>query len=141
MRPVPLDRICAATAALCTFSISEPPVLEGCGCSLSSLAWRIDKQCRQHPGSDGSEEEPMSSAAPSDDEFPIQDDETLSELVRTPSRTSGDLQQHADLEDDLEPVPDFQGGIVKTCGSAFLRLLVDLLLVDDGRSVVRRACR
>ena len=50
----------------------------------------------------------MSSAAPSDDEFPIQDDETLSELVRTPSRTSGDLQQHADLEDDLEPVPDFQ---------------------------------
>src|SRR5215212_2130075 len=108
MRPVPLDRICAATAALCTFSISEPPVLEGCGCSLSSLAWRIDKQCRQHPGSDGSEEEPMSSAAPSDDEFPIQDDETLSELVRTPSRTSGDLQQHADLEDDLEPVPDFE---------------------------------
>jgi len=50
----------------------------------------------------------MSSAAPSDDEFPIEDDETLSELVRTPSRTSGDLQQHADLEDDLEPVPDFQ---------------------------------
>jgi hypothetical protein len=50
----------------------------------------------------------MSSAPPSDDEFPIQDDETLSELVRTPSRTSGDLQQHADLEDDLEPVPDFE---------------------------------
>src|SRR5215213_2294046 len=53
-------------------------------------------------------EEPMSSAPPSDDEFPIQDDETLSELVRTPSRTSGDLQQHADLEDDLETVPDFE---------------------------------
>jgi hypothetical protein len=50
----------------------------------------------------------MSSAPPSDDEFPIQDDETLSELVRTPSRTSGDLQQHADLEDDLEPVADFE---------------------------------
>src|SRR5215213_9236256 len=108
MRPVPLDRICAATAALCTFSISEPPVLEGCGCSRSSLAWRMDKQGFPHPGSDGSEEEPMSSAPPSDDEFPIQDDETLSELVRTPSRTSGDLQQHADLEDDLEPVPDFE---------------------------------
>jgi hypothetical protein len=68
----------------------------------------MDKQGRPHPGSDSSEEEPMSSAPPSDDEFPIQDDETLSELVRTPSRTSGDLQQHADLEDDLEPVPDFE---------------------------------
>src|SRR5215211_5736399 len=61
----------------------------------------MDKQGRPHPGSDSSEEEPMSSAPPSDDEFPIQDDETLSELVRTPSRRSGDLQQHADLEDDL----------------------------------------
>jgi hypothetical protein len=50
----------------------------------------------------------MSSAPPSDDEFPIHDDETLTELVRTPSRTSGDLQQHADLEDDLEPVLDFE---------------------------------
>src|SRR5215212_10486814 len=68
---------------------------EGCGCSRRSLAWRMDKQGHPHPGLDGSEEEPMSSAPPSDDEFPIQDDETLSELVRTPSRTSGDLQQHA----------------------------------------------
>ncbi|HLM21276.1 MAG TPA: hypothetical protein VK390_07115 [Propionibacteriaceae bacterium] len=49
----------------------------------------------------------MSSAPPSDNELPIQDDETLSELVRTPSRTSGGLQQHADLEDDLEPVSAF----------------------------------
>src|SRR5215218_7792343 len=78
------------------------------GCSPSSLAWRMDKQGFPHPGSDGSEEEPMSSPPPSDDEFPIQDEETLSELVRTPSRTSGDLQQHADLEDDLGPVPDFE---------------------------------
>ncbi len=45
----------------------------------------------------------MSSAPTPDDEFPIQDDETLSELVRTPSRTSADLQQHADLDDDLDP--------------------------------------
>ena len=44
----------------------------------------------------------MSSAPTPDDEFPIQDDETLSELVRTPSRTSADLQQHADLDDDLD---------------------------------------
>ena len=50
----------------------------------------------------------MSSPPPSDHEFPIPDDETLSELVRTPSRTSGDLQQHVDLEDDLEPVPEFE---------------------------------
>jgi hypothetical protein len=68
----------------------------------------MDQQGHPHPVSDGSEEEPMSSAPPSDDEFPIQDDETLSELVRTPSRTSGDLQQHADLEDDLEPAADFE---------------------------------
>lgn len=46
----------------------------------------------------------MSSAPTPDDEFPIQDGETLSELVRTPSRTSADLQQHADLDDDLDPV-------------------------------------
>jgi hypothetical protein len=46
----------------------------------------------------------MSSTSTSDDEFPIQDDEIVSELVRTPSRASADLQQHVDLEDDLEPV-------------------------------------
>jgi hypothetical protein len=46
----------------------------------------------------------MSSTPTSDDEFSIEDDETVSELVRTPSRASADLQQHADLEDDLEPV-------------------------------------
>jgi len=68
----------------------------------------MDKQGHLHPGSDGSEEEPMSSSPPSEDEFPIQDEETLSELVRTPSRTSGDLQQHADLEDDLEPASDVE---------------------------------
>jgi hypothetical protein len=50
----------------------------------------------------------MSSTPTSDDEFPIPDDETVSELVRTPSRASADLQQHADLEDDLEPIPEFE---------------------------------
>jgi hypothetical protein len=45
----------------------------------------------------------MSSTPTSDDEFPIEDDETVTELVRTPSRASADLQQHVDLEDDLEP--------------------------------------
>jgi hypothetical protein len=50
----------------------------------------------------------MSSTPASDDEFSIQDDETVSELVRTPSRASADLQQHAALEDDLEPTPDFE---------------------------------
>src|SRR5829696_3476457 len=99
MRAVPLDRICAATAALCAFLDIRAVGSERFGCSPGSLAWRMDKQGHPHPGSDSSEEEPMSSAPPSDDEFPIQDDETLSELVRTPSRTSGDLQQHADLED------------------------------------------
>ena len=44
----------------------------------------------------------MSSTSTSDDEFPIQDDEAVSELVRTPIRAA------ADLEDELEPVADFE---------------------------------
>jgi hypothetical protein len=72
----------------------------------SQVALSLEKEGGPPPGSDTSEEreEPMSSTPASDDEFPIQDDETVSELVRTPSRASADLQQHADLEDDLEPV-------------------------------------
>jgi hypothetical protein len=51
----------------------------------------------------------------------MQDDETVSELVRTPSRASADLQ-HADLEDDLEPVLR-----VKEGGPTKRELLEDLL--------------
>jgi hypothetical protein len=64
----------------------------------------------------------MSSTPTSDDEFPIEDDETVSELVRTPSRASADLQQHVDLEDDLEA-----GLHVKQRGPTRREVLEDLL--------------
>ena len=57
---------------------------------------------------EGLEVSPLQTSQLPDDEFPIPDDETVSELVRTPSRASADLQQHADLEDDLEPSPEFE---------------------------------
>src|SRR5829696_5740032 len=71
-----LQRICAATAELCAFLDIRAVGSERFGCSPSSLAWRMDKQGHPHPDSGSSEQEPMSSAPPSDDEFPIQDDET-----------------------------------------------------------------
>jgi hypothetical protein len=72
----------------------------------------------------------MSSGPMSDDEFPEVDDETLSEVVRRPTRTAGDLSQVADaspgittedLARDLEAVASKQG--VPTEGE----LLADLL--------------
>ena len=68
----------------------------------SQLALRLEKEGDPPPGSDEEREEPMSSTSTSDDEFPIQDDEAVSELVRTPIRAA------ADLEDELEPVADFE---------------------------------
>jgi hypothetical protein len=72
----------------------------------------------------------MSSGPMSDDEFPEVDGETLSEVVRRPTRTAGDLSQVADaspgittedLARDLEAVASKQG--VPTEGE----LLADLL--------------
>src|SRR5215203_6837740 len=108
MRAVPCSGYVRRRQRLYAFLHIRAVGSERFGCSPSSLAWRMDSRAIHILVQDSSEEEPMSSAPPSGDEFPIQDDETLSELVRTPSRTSGDLQQHADLEDDLEPVPDFE---------------------------------
>src|SRR5687767_3697715 len=60
----------------------------------------------------------MSSGPMSDDEFPEVDDETLSEVVRRPTRTAGDLSEAADaspgittedLARDLEAVASRQG--------------------------------
>jgi hypothetical protein len=63
-------------------------------------------------------EEPMSSTPISDDEHPEVDDETLSEVVRRPTRTAGDLSEVADaspgittedLARDLEAVASRPG--------------------------------
>ena len=60
----------------------------------------------------------MSLTATSDDEFPEVDDETLSEVVRRPTRTAGDLSEVADaspgittedLARDLEAVASRPG--------------------------------
>src|SRR5215216_4238374 len=60
----------------------------------------------------------MSSTPTSDDEFPEVDDETLSEVVRRPTRTAGDLSEVADaspgittedLARDLEAVASKPG--------------------------------
>ena len=72
----------------------------------------------------------MSSDAKSDDEYPEVDDGTLSEVVRRPTRTAGDLSEVADaspgittedLARDLEAVASKRG--VQTEGE----LLADLL--------------
>ena len=39
-----------------------------------------------------------------DDELPRYDDGTLSDIVRKPTRAAADLDQYADLEDDLDAV-------------------------------------
>ena len=75
-------------------------------------------------------EEPMSLDPMSDDEHPEVDDETLSEVVRRPTRTAGDLSEVADasagittedLARDLEAVASKPGVQTET------ELLADLL--------------
>jgi hypothetical protein len=75
-------------------------------------------------------EEPMSSIPISDDEHPEVDDETLSEVVRRPTRTAGDLSEVADaspgittedLARDLEAVASKRG--VPTESELFADLL------------------
>jgi hypothetical protein len=75
-------------------------------------------------------EEPMSSTPTSDDEFPEVDDETLSEVVRRPTRTAGDLSEvpdaspgitTEDLARDLEAVASKRGVQTES------ELLADLL--------------
>ena len=80
----------------------------------------------QHPHALGSpirdRAEQHISGGVSGGKFPIQDDEAVSELVRTPSRASADLHQHADLENDLGPVLH-----VKEGGPTKRDMLEDLL--------------
>jgi hypothetical protein len=75
-------------------------------------------------------EEPMSSDPESEDEFSQVDDGTLSEVVRRPTRTAGDLSEAADaspgittddLARDLEAVASKQGVPTES------ELLADLL--------------
>jgi hypothetical protein len=75
-------------------------------------------------------EEPMSSDPGSEDDFPEVDDETLSEVVRRPTRTAGDLSEVADasagittedLARDLEAVASRPGVQTES------ELLADLL--------------
>src|SRR5215217_1999776 len=75
-----------------------------------------DGQAR--PSTPSEEREPMSEDSTSDDEQPEVDDSTLSEVVRRPTRTAGDLSEVADathgittedLARDLEAVASRQG--------------------------------
>jgi hypothetical protein len=52
------------------------------------------EQGRPHPGEE--REEPMSEESTSEDEQPDVDEGTLSEVVRRPTRTAGDLSEVAD---------------------------------------------
>jgi hypothetical protein len=70
------------------------------------------------------------SSTPTSDEFPEVDDETLSEVVRRPTRTAGDLSEVADatagittedLARDLEAVASKRGAPTES------ELLADLL--------------
>jgi hypothetical protein len=70
------------------------------------------------------------SSTPTSDEFPEVDDETLSDVVRRPTRTAGDLSEAADaspgittedLGRDLEAVASKQGVLTES------ELVADLL--------------
>jgi hypothetical protein len=76
----------------------------------------MDKQGRPTPSEE--RKEPMSEDSTSEDEQPEVDDETLSEVVRRPTRTAGDLSEVADataglttedLAYDLEAVASGSG--------------------------------
>src|SRR5687767_1378861 len=82
-----------ATAVLCAFPDTRAVGLSVSDLLLPSLAWRIDKQGRPHQPR---AREPMSEDSTSDDEQPEVDDGTLSEVVRRPTRTAGDLSEVAD---------------------------------------------